>query len=179
MTTLAAARRTSVRTDAAGAVVVGGDYQGLGIARSLGRAGVPVVVLDDEVSISRVSRYVDRFVRVADLLDPDATMAALRGLVPSLAGQRWVLFPTREETVAVVARHREELSRHFRVPTPGFEVVRTAWDKRETYRCAAERGIPRLMIEGGTMIANSTCDAKIAKYTPRIGPGCVNSTWPT
>ena len=142
MTTLAAARRTSVRTDAAGAVVVGGDYQGLGIARSLGRAGVPVVVLDDEVSISRVSRYVDRFVRVADLLDPDATMAALRGLVPSLAGQRWVLFPTREETVAVVARHREELSRHFRVPTPGFEVVRTAWDKRETYRCAAELGIP-------------------------------------
>ena len=86
MTTLAAARRTSVRTDAAGAVVVGGDYQGLGIARSLGRAGVPVVVLDDEVSISRVSRYVDRFVRVADLLDPDATMAALRGWSPAWPG---------------------------------------------------------------------------------------------
>jgi len=131
-----------VRTDLVGAVVVGGDYQGLGIARSLGRAGIPVVVLDDERSISQVSRYVQRFVRVADLLDPEATVAALRRLAPSLGDQRWVLFPTREETVAVLARSREELSRFFRVPTPGFPVVRTAWDKRETYRCAAALDIP-------------------------------------
>ena len=31
-----------------GAVVIGGDYQGLGIVRSLGRQGVPVCVVDDE-----------------------------------------------------------------------------------------------------------------------------------
>jgi predicted ATP-grasp superfamily ATP-dependent carboligase len=142
VSTLAARRGTPVRTDQVGAVVVGGDYQGLGIARSLGRAGVPVVVLDDEASICRVSRYVSRFVRTADLLDPEAALAALRRLAPTLGDQRWVLFPTREETVAVVARHREELSQHFRVPTPSFPVVRTAWDKRETYSCAAELGIP-------------------------------------
>jgi predicted ATP-grasp superfamily ATP-dependent carboligase len=142
VSTLAAPRGTPLRTDRVGAVVVGGDYQGLGIARSLGRAGVPVVVLDDELSISRVSRYVARFVRAADLLDPEATLAALRGLAPTLGPEPWVLFPTREETVAVLARHRDELSRHYRVPSPAFPVVRTAWDKRETYRCAAELGIP-------------------------------------
>ena len=31
-----------------GAVVVGGDYQGLGIVRSLGRRGIPVCIVDDE-----------------------------------------------------------------------------------------------------------------------------------
>ena len=40
-----------------GAVVVGGDYQGLGIVRSLGRRGVPVCAVDDEMSISRFSKY--------------------------------------------------------------------------------------------------------------------------
>jgi D-aspartate ligase len=35
-----------------GAVVVGGDYQGLGIVRSLGRQNVPVCVIDDETSIA-------------------------------------------------------------------------------------------------------------------------------
>ena len=34
-----------------GALVIGGDYQGLGIARSLGRRNIPVCVIDDEISI--------------------------------------------------------------------------------------------------------------------------------
>jgi D-aspartate ligase len=125
-----------------GAVVVGGDYQGLGIARSLGRAGVPVVVLDDELSISRASRYVQRFVRTPELLDPDRALQALVDLGRSLPEPGWMLFPTREETVVLVSRHRELLSRWFRVPTPDFGVVRTAWDKRETYRSAERLGIP-------------------------------------
>jgi predicted ATP-grasp superfamily ATP-dependent carboligase len=142
MSVLTAPRRPRLSTGQVGAVVVGGDYQGLGIARSLGRAGVPVVVLDDETSISRVSRYVSRFVRADDLLDPDRTLDALRRLATTLGDQRWVLFPTREETVVAIAEHREELSTLFRVPTPGLPVVRTAWDKRETYRCAAALDIP-------------------------------------
>ena len=42
-----------------GGVVIGGDYQGLGIVRSLGRHGVPVYVIDDE-SAHRVGVYMDR-----------------------------------------------------------------------------------------------------------------------
>lgn len=141
MSTRLSSRRTTGARGSVGAVVVGGDYQGLGIARSLDRAGVPVVVLDDELSVSRVSRHVTRFVRTPDLRDEDATLAALLRLAGSLP-DRWVLFPTREETVVAVSRHRDLLERHFRVPTPAFPVVRTAWDKRETYRQADALGIP-------------------------------------
>lgn len=125
-----------------GAVVVGGDYQGLGIARSLGRRGVRVVVIDDEHCITRWSRYVDGHHRVRDLKEPDAALAALRALGRSLQPERWVLFPTREETVSVVAENRDELDRLFRLTTPSLDAVRAAWDKRETYRVARAHDVP-------------------------------------
>jgi predicted ATP-grasp superfamily ATP-dependent carboligase len=125
-----------------GALVVGGDYQGLGIARSLGRQGVPVFVLDDERSIARTSRYVQRHARVRELRSREETLDALVNAVDRFGLQGWVLYPTREETVAAVATEREALGELLRVPTPEWASVRQAWDKRETYRVAAELGIP-------------------------------------
>ena len=135
-------RRPTAPVGTVGAVVVGGDYQGLGIARSLGRHGVPVVVLDDELSIARASRYVTRNVRVDDLLDPVRALEALCRLGPSLPSPGWVLYPTREETVALVSQHRQLLGQWYRVPTPDFSVISTAWDKRATYRLAEALDIP-------------------------------------
>jgi predicted ATP-grasp superfamily ATP-dependent carboligase len=125
-----------------GAVVVGGDYQGLGIVRSLGRYGVPVTVIDDERSISRVSRYATRNERVPELRDAEETVKILIGACTRLGLKGSVLYPTREETVAAIASHREELSEYFRLPTPGWESVQPAWDKRETYQRAERLGIP-------------------------------------
>ena len=56
--------------------------------------------------------------------------------------QGWVLYPTRDEIVAAFAKHRDELSTVFRVPTPAWEAVEPAWDKRRTYALAEELGIP-------------------------------------
>jgi D-aspartate ligase len=125
-----------------GAIVLGGDYQGLGIVRSLGRHGVPVCVIDDEHSIARVSRYTGCWVRVADLGDERSLIGDLHriGRDRNLTG--WVLFPTRDETVAAIARNREELARTFRVPTPDWETIRWAWDKRRTYELAESLGVP-------------------------------------
>jgi predicted ATP-grasp superfamily ATP-dependent carboligase len=125
-----------------GAVVVGGDYQGLGIVRSVGRAGAPVCVVDDERSIARFSRYATSSVRVGELRDERATVDALLELGGRLGLQGWVLFPTREETVAAFSRHRDELGEVFRVSTPPWDVVRWAWDKRNTYALAERLGIP-------------------------------------
>ncbi|MDX6282633.1 MAG: D-aspartate ligase, partial [Kribbellaceae bacterium] len=53
-----------------------------------------------------------------------------------------VLYPTREETVAAIAANREELSQYYKLPTPAWEAVQPAWDKRETYQRAERLGIP-------------------------------------
>ncbi|HLW88613.1 MAG TPA: hypothetical protein VKR57_08975 [Terriglobales bacterium] len=125
-----------------GAVVVGGDYQGLGIVRSLGRQGVPVCVVDDELSISRYSRYSTKFVKVANLRQERAAVVSLLEIGKRLNLHGWVLYPTREELVAGFSRNRAELGEMFRVPTPEWSSVRWAWDKRNTYRLATDLDIP-------------------------------------
>ncbi len=125
-----------------GAVVIGGDYQGLGIVRSLGRHHIPVCVVDDELSISRYSRYCGRFAKLESLREERRTVDSLLELGKRFNLQGWVLYPTREELVAAFSRNREELSEYFRVPTPDWECVKWAWDKRNTYQLARELDIP-------------------------------------
>jgi D-aspartate ligase len=125
-----------------GAVVLGGDYQGLGIVRSLGAKGIPVCVIDDELSISRYSRYCTRFIKVPHLRDGRIAVDCLLELASRYGLEGWVLYPTREELVAAISHHRAELGEVFRVPTPGWECVKWAWDKRNTYQLARELGIP-------------------------------------
>lgn len=125
-----------------GGIVIGGDYQGLGIARSLGRHGVPVCVIDDERSITRYSRYTTHAIRVSDLRDENKTIEAVLDAGRRLNLKGWILYPTRDETVAAFSHHREILSECFRVPTPDWNIVRWAWDKRNTYQLAQELNIP-------------------------------------
>jgi D-aspartate ligase len=125
-----------------GAVVLGGDYQGLGIVRSLGKHGVPTCVVDDEHSIARFSRYTTRFVKLPNLRDGDVTVSSLLDLGERLKLHGWVLFPTRDEHVAAFSRRRSDLCKIFRVPTPDWDRVQWACDKRNTYRLANDLGIP-------------------------------------
>ena len=125
-----------------GAVVLGGDYQGLGIARSLGRHGIPVCVIDDEMSISRASRFVRDAIRVPSLRTERALLDALAVARGKLGLSGWVLYPTREENVAGIAANRDVLQQEFRVPTPGLSSIQHAWDKREVYRLAERLSIP-------------------------------------
>jgi D-aspartate ligase len=125
-----------------GAVVIGGDYQGLGIVRSLGRKGIPICILDDEYSISRYSRYATYGIRVPDLRNENNLVETLVYLGRQLNLRGWVLFPTRDELVATLSRHKATLSDVFRVPTPAWETVKWVWNKRNTYLLAHQLNIP-------------------------------------
>jgi D-aspartate ligase len=125
-----------------GAVVIGGDYQGLGIVRSLGRRDVPVCVIDDENSIARYSRYTTRMVAVPSLREEKQTVDAVLEIGRRHGLQGWLLFPTRDETVAALARYRSQLAEFFRVSTPSWDTIKWVWDKRNTYQLANDLGIP-------------------------------------
>jgi len=122
--------------------VVGGDHPGLGVARSLGRRGIPVVVIDDQISISRFSRFATRVLRVKDRLSEESAVNAVLDIGNRLNLKDWVLYPTRDETVAAFSRHRSRLAEFFRVTTPEWDTIRWAWNKKETYRLAEQLGIP-------------------------------------
>ncbi|HTA24110.1 MAG TPA: hypothetical protein VK763_11290 [Terriglobales bacterium] len=125
-----------------GAVVIGGEHPGLGIARSLGRRGIPVYVIDDQHSVSKFSKYVTQVVRVKDLRDEQKTVDSVMEVGQRYGLKGWVLFPTRDETVAAFSRHRDRLAEFFRVTTAHWDTVRWAWDKKNTYDRALELGIP-------------------------------------
>jgi D-aspartate ligase len=125
-----------------GAVVVGGDFHGLGIMRSLGRHGIPVCVVDDEYSIGRFSRYATHSVRAPNLRDPAQAVEFLLAMGRRMNLQGWVLFPTRDELVEAFSRNKSALAEVFRVPTPEWEVVKWACNKWNTYTLAEKIGIP-------------------------------------
>lgn len=125
-----------------GALVVGGDHPGLGVARSLGRRGIPVCVVDDQFCVSRLSRYATRVVRVENILDERKTIDAVLEVGRRLNLRNWVLVPTRDETVAAFSRYRTELAEFFSVTTGEWDSVQWAWDKKKTYELAEALEIP-------------------------------------
>ena len=128
-------------TETTGALVIGGNLNGLSIARSLGRHGVPVwVTTPPNAKLASCSRYTLR-----TLPWPDGESEAQVGYLLELAARydldQWVLFPTSDESAALLSKFHTALSRRFLVSTPAWEVLRWAYDKRLTYQLAAEQKV--------------------------------------
>jgi D-aspartate ligase len=127
---------------AEGVVVLGGDYRGLGVVQSLGRRGIPAIVLHERRrEIATFSRYVSRAVRWPEG-DDDSRIEFLLDLALRLELHGSMLVPTRDDTAALCARNLLRLGSIFRVSVPGWDVMRWAYDKRLTNQLAADAGVP-------------------------------------
>jgi predicted ATP-grasp superfamily ATP-dependent carboligase len=124
-----------------GALVVGGNLNGLSIARSLGRHGVPVwVVSPPNIRLASFSRYTRRTLPWPTG-DDETQVEYLLEIAARNDLDQWVLFPTSDESAALLSRFHSKLSRRFRVSTPTWNVLRWAYDKRLTYRLAADQKV--------------------------------------
>lgn len=124
----------------AGAIVLGGDYRALTAVRSLGRHQIPVWVCPQEQKIATISRYARRTLQMP-FDDQERQVEFLLDVAQrhDLAG--WMLFPTEDTHAAMIARHHARLAAKFRIATAPWQVVEIAYDKRATYRVAAEFAI--------------------------------------
>lgn len=121
--------------------MIGGDYRALGVVRSLGRRGVPVAVVGEgDDRLSTLSRYARRRFPWRDA-EPTAQVDYLLDLADRAALQGWALIPSGDETAALAARYHDTLSGSFVVTVPPWEVLRMAYDKRETYALATRIGV--------------------------------------
>ena len=128
-------------TEATGALVIGGNLNGLSIARSLGRHGIPVwVTTPANIRLASCSRYTQRTLPWLTG-DGQAQAAYLLELAERYQLDGWVLFPTSDESAALLSKFHSVLSRRFRVSTPAWDVLRWAYDKRLTYQLAAEQEV--------------------------------------
>jgi D-aspartate ligase len=124
------------------ALVVSCYTMGLGVIRSLGERGVPIVAVQfDRRDIAQHSRHV---VDVHHVPTPerheDAFVSALVELGRRYPGA--LLVPAHDAPLVAIARHRRLLGESLVVAAPEWETVHRCIDKRQTYQVASEAGVP-------------------------------------
>jgi len=122
------------------AVIVSGDADGLGIARCLGKAGVPIIVVDnDRRRPAMHSRYVRPFVATSifgpDLIDSLLHLRTSLKVTP-------LLFLTTDPQVRTISEHRRRIEGAFHIRLPEPSCIRQLLHK-QTFQSLAERhGFP-------------------------------------
>jgi predicted ATP-grasp superfamily ATP-dependent carboligase len=122
------------------ALILRASVNSLSAARSLGRAGLEVIVASPpEDAAVPWSRYVSRFVPL-EALD-DGAVSRLLALPPA-PGPKPFLFATGDQDALLIARHRDRLAEKFCFVLPDYAVMEAIVDKAKLYQTAMEHGIP-------------------------------------
>jgi predicted ATP-grasp superfamily ATP-dependent carboligase len=123
------------------AVVLGGSCNGLSFARSLGRRGVPTLVLESESFLGTYTRYA-KVARLPPVEQFGEEWLALLGSVGARLAAPGILFSTSDAHSVFVVRHAAALERFFRFLLPDRETLERILDKRSQYEAARAAGIP-------------------------------------
>lgn len=122
------------------AVVLGMFETGLGVARSLGRAGISVRGLDCRGDVGFLSRYVRASLCPDPLSEEDAFVDYLVQLAKG-EPDRPVLFVTSDDFLLAVSRNRERLREFFLWNLPDADIIEAIADKYQQYELACSSGI--------------------------------------
>lgn len=122
-----------------GALIVGGAHVSIAIARSLGRHGIPVWILANH-PIATFSRYVQRSIPWSGGDHADS-MSAIIDVAKQNDLKDWLLIPTGDQDMRMIAKNHALFAQYYRVATPDWDTIQWAYDKRLTYQRAAELGI--------------------------------------
>ena len=111
-----------------GAIIIEGHVQGLSNTRSLGEAGIPVIVVDKNNCVARYSRYCKAFFKCPPF-ESDELANFLLELAEREKLMDWVLIPSNDHAVYAISRNRDRLAKKFKVITPGLEIINNIYDK--------------------------------------------------
>ena len=151
------------------AVVLGGSVNALSNARSLGRRGVPVLLVDHGRRLATYSRYCTPLVLDTDADHTGDWLGALRAIGDRLPGPA-VLLATADELVSLVADHAALLSQWFRFLVPDADTVATIVDKSTQYDRARAAGISVPDTRTPTSLAELTAIAAEVSYPVLLKP---------
>ncbi|HET6724718.1 MAG TPA: FAD-dependent oxidoreductase [Gammaproteobacteria bacterium] len=156
------------------AMVLGLELNGLGVVRSLARAGIEVLAVDDDLRKPGMRTRYGRKLAVRALhgrmLVED--LVQMGRLFP----ERPVLFITQEATVATISRYRDELSPWYRMTLADADCLRMLMNKESFQRFAERHGfrVPRSLHirDDGTMRA-----ACALRFPVILKPACRDAAY--
>lgn len=140
--------------------------QGLSNTRSLGAAGIPVIVVDKEDCVARHSRYCTGFFRCPEY-GSDALADFLIRLAETQNLADWLLLPSNDHAVLTLSRNKARLEAHFKVITPGLDIIETIYDKSQLLTLAQLLGVPI----PGTFYAQDAAPADVPPSFPVLTRG--------
>ncbi len=115
---------------------MGADYRALGVARSLGRRGIPVWIFNQGGHlVAAVSRYVRRRLEWPAGKDHEKVQFLLN-LCTRHKLKGWTLVPTDDYTVGLVSAHHKILASEYQLTVPPWETLRWVCDKRLLHQLA-------------------------------------------
>ena len=153
-------------------VILGiGDANGIGVVRSLGRNGIPVLGIEtDLMSLGMVSRY------CRGLVAPNPKKYTEDQFVDFLmsVGQQQqiksVLFPAREDLEVIVLKNRGKLERYYDFALAKLEVVEKIMDKEKFCQSLDNMDIPYPKTYFSRSVAEIEETSKIISYPCIIKP---------
>jgi predicted ATP-grasp superfamily ATP-dependent carboligase len=124
------------------AIVLSSHTMGLGVIRSLGQMGVPVIAVSYHPhDMGFVSKYVsERIFSPHPEKREDSFLDLLRDCGNRFG--RCLLIPADDATLSVVSRHKSGLQQHHIVACTEWDITETFIDKMKTYNLAKSAGIP-------------------------------------
>jgi len=139
----------------------------LGVVRSLGMMGVPVVVIHyDERDMAQVSKYVVQSIKVPH---PEKNEKMFLDALINCAGhyRDAVIFPVSDESVVAVSQNKALLDEYFMIACPEWDIVSQYIDKKYTYELADKCGVPAPK----TIVPTSVED--VVKYSLEVDFPCL------
>ena len=123
------------------AVILNMYLTGIGIARNLGRHGIPVIgVSSSNDAPGCVSRFAKKMIAPDSERDPDGLADFLMNYGATLKNGG-IIFPTRDADVFFLDRYRDELERYFIIPQPRNEMLNLIMNKKHLAETAIDLGV--------------------------------------
>jgi len=124
------------------AVVGNMSYSGLGLARALGRHGVPVIAISPKPdAIGMNSRFVTP-VTCPDVGSHEHEFLEFLEHLGERLGRKSVFFPTGDSMVLFLARNQERLQTHYEFVMPETKLVRQVVGKESIFELCSQHRIP-------------------------------------
>lgn len=124
------------------AVVLNLGGTGLGVIRSLGRRGIPVIGLDSSFfGVGFFSRYCKSIV----CPDPETKEAEYIDFLLSIGEQlniKGVLIPTGDVEVLAISKYRDKLEKYYKFPMAKLALIEKLVNKRKFYEMLEKLDVP-------------------------------------
>ena len=124
-----------------GAIIIEGHVQGLSNTRSLGEAGIPVIVVDKNNCIARYSKYCSKFFYCPDFVT-NQFAEFLISIAETENVKGWVLIPSNDHAVYTISKHKERLGSYYKIITPDIDILSNIYDKSKLLAIAHKNNIP-------------------------------------